>query len=123
MPRKTKPLTWDDVRRIMRAFPGTQEATSYGTPSFKVAKKFLTRLKEDGVSVVMPVSMDEREVLTEADPKTFFVTDHYRSYPLMLVNLETVSEAQLVRLYEQAWRAVVPKKFLDAYAAPASRKR
>jgi hypothetical protein len=53
-----------------------------------VAKKLLTRLKEDGKSIVVTIDMGEREFLMEFDPKTFFTADHYRPWPTMLVNLE-----------------------------------
>ncbi len=107
-----KPLEWSDVRRIMASLPGTVETTSYGTPSFKLGTKFLTRLKEDGVSLVVRVGMDEREMLMEADPETFYITEHYRPYPAMLVRLDRVEEATLRRLLQQHWRSVAPKKFL-----------
>ena len=112
-----KGLTWDDVRRIALTFPGTEEGTSYGTPAFRASKKFFTRLKEDGRSIVVRIGMDEREVLMEADPKTFFITEHYRNYPAMLVNLASVHEKQVQRLLEQSWRAMAPKKLLAAYEA------
>jgi hypothetical protein len=119
-PRKAKDkgLTWEDVRRIALALPGVEEGTSYGTPSFRVAKKFLTRLKEDGKSIVVKISMDERELLMEADPVTYFITEHYRAWPAMLVNLASVREDQVRRLLEQSWRTLAPKKLLAQREAP-----
>jgi hypothetical protein len=119
-PRKAKGagLTWEDVRRIALALPGVEEGTSYGTPGLRAAKKFLTRLKEDGTSIVVKVNFDEREVLMEADPETFFITEHYRSYPAMLVNLASAHEDQVRRLLEQSWRAMVPKKLLALHEVP-----
>ena len=120
-PRKTKKgLTWADVRRIALTFPGVEEGTSYGTPGFRAAKKFWTRLKEDGKSIVVRVAMEEREVLMELDPETFFITPHYRDYPAMLVNLASAHEAQVHRLLEQSWRAAATKKLLAAYEAGAT---
>jgi hypothetical protein len=114
--RKTsKGLTWDDVRRIAIAFPGVEEGTSYGTPAFRASKKFFTRLKEDGESIVVRIGMDEREILMEADPKTYFITEHYRAWPAMLVSLASAREEQVHRLLEQSWRAMAPKKLLAAY--------
>jgi hypothetical protein len=115
-PRKArKGLAWEDVRRIALAFPGVVEGTSYGTPAFRVGKTLLTRLKEDGQSIVVKINMDERELLMEADPKTFFITEHYRAYPAMLVNLASAHAEDLHRLFEQSWRAAAPKKVLAAH--------
>jgi hypothetical protein len=119
---KRKPgggLTWNDVRRIALAFPGVEEGTSYGTPAFRASKKFFTRLKEDGQSIVVRIDMEEREILMAADPKTYFITDHYRPWPAMLVNLASAHESQVYRLLEQSWKAMAPKKLLAAYEGRA----
>src|SRR5205809_825789 len=114
--RKTsKGLSWDDVRRIALAFPGVEEGTSYGTPAFRASKKFFTRFKEDGKSIVVRIGLDEREILMEAEPTTYFITEHYRAYPAMLVNLASARAEQVHRLLEQSWRAMAPKKLLAAY--------
>jgi hypothetical protein len=113
--KMSKGLTWDDVRRIALAFPGVEEGTSYGTPAFRASKKFLTRLKEDGKSIVVKVDMEERALLMELDSKTFFITEHYRAYPAMLVNLATAHADQVRRLLEQTWRGAATKKLLAAY--------
>ena len=51
------------------------------------------------------------------DPGTFFITDHYREYPWVLVRLDTVSKEQLRALLEGAWRRVAPKKLAASYDA------
>lgn len=67
-------MTYDDVRKMALAWPGVEEATSYGTPSLKVKGKFLTRLKEDGDSLVIKdVDLDERDMLMEMAPDVFYI--------------------------------------------------
>ena len=39
---------FETVRKIALSFPGVEEGTSFGTPAFRVRKKFLARLREDG---------------------------------------------------------------------------
>ena len=54
-------MTWDEVCAIALSFPGVEQSTSYGTPSFKVKGKFLTRLRaEDNSLVLVDVTFDER---------------------------------------------------------------
>ena len=96
------------MRRLALALPGVEEGTSYGTPALKVKGKLFVRLKEDGVTIVLKTDFDERDVLMQLDPKTFFITDHYRDYPWVLVRLERVGEPRLRELLGQAWRRVVP---------------
>ncbi len=105
-------MIYDEVRALALALPGVAEGTSYGTPSLTVRGKMLTRLKEDGETLVVRIGFDEREMLIEAEPETFFVTDHYRAYEAMLVNLRSVAPATLQRLIEQAWRKRASRKQL-----------
>ena len=46
------------------------------------------------------------------NPKTFYITDHYRGYPAVLVRLSRVTRQQLADVLEMAWRANAPKKLL-----------
>lgn len=112
-------FTWADLRALIQQFPGIEEATSYGTPAFKVRGKFLTRLHEDGVSLVVGVGFDERAHLMATDPDNFYITPHYRDWPTMLVRLDGVPVEILRRLLEENWRAAAPKTLVKAFDAGA----
>jgi hypothetical protein len=51
----------------------------------------------------------------QADPRTFFTTDHYRGYPTVLVRLTSVDPVDLRDVLEQAWRHSAPKRLIAAY--------
>jgi hypothetical protein len=109
-------MTWDDVRRIALALPLVEESTSYGTPSFKVKGKFLTRLRpEDDSLVLVDVPFDEREMLMEAAPEVFHITPHYKDYPSVLARLETVDPGSVRNFLERRWRNVAPKRVVKAH--------
>jgi hypothetical protein len=110
----SRALTFEDVRRIAMALPGVEEGTSYGTPAFRVGGKLLARLHDSREALVVKVGFDEREMLMEVEPEIFFITDHYRSYPMMLVRIAKVDAATLRRLLEQTWREIAPKRLLQA---------
>src|SRR5712691_1926485 len=92
---KTKPVTFDTVREIAQTLPGAEESASYGTPAFKVRGKLFARLHQDGESLVVGVNFEEREEMMSADPEKFYITDHYRNFPWMLVRLTKVRSDQL----------------------------
>jgi hypothetical protein len=46
-------VTYDEMKAIVLSFPGTEEGTSYGKPSFKAYGKFFTRLRESDQSLVL----------------------------------------------------------------------
>ncbi len=86
--------------------------------------KLLIRLWENGeVIVITRVGMDERNVLIEADPDTFFTTDHYRGYPTVLARLAQLQPESLRRLLIQGWFQVASKaqqvKFAETLKAEA----
>jgi len=103
------------VRAIALGLPGPEEATSYGTPAFRVRGKLFARLHQDGESLIVRADLDEREVLVQADPRSFFVTDHYRDHPWVLVRLGSVSRTLLTEVLEQAWRQRAPKRLVQAF--------
>ena len=114
MPRPSR-VTLATVRRLALAFPGVEEGLSYGTPGFRVRGKFLARLWEDGITLVVKCGDDERDFRMKADPETFFITDHYRGYPTVLVHLESVTVDDLRDVLEQAWRLHAPRRLVTEY--------
>jgi hypothetical protein len=105
-------VTFATVRRMALQFPGVEEGSSYGTPALRVKGKFLARLKEDGGTLVVRIDQDEREAWMAADPETFFITNHYRGWPAMLVRLSSVDRGELRKLLELAWRRSAPKRLI-----------
>lgn len=103
------------VRQIALSFPGVEEGTSYGTPGFRVRRKFLARLKEDGETLVLKVGDLEKDFLLETEPEIYFTTDHYNGYPSVLVRLAKIEPDALRDAFEQAWRKAASKRDLAAY--------
>ncbi|HSE45436.1 MAG TPA: MmcQ/YjbR family DNA-binding protein [Gemmatimonadales bacterium] len=107
------------VRRAATGLPEVEESTSYGTPALKVRGKFLTRLKEDGETIVLRVDFESRDAMMRVQPDVFYITDHYRDYPTVLVRLKAVNRAQLRELLADAWRLVAPRSLVAKKRAAA----
>jgi hypothetical protein len=104
-------LTKAQVKKIVLSFPGANESTSYGYPSFKIEKKFFTRLRAEDNSLVLVVSsIDERDMLLEAEPKLFHITPHYKNYPTVLARIERLDAKTLRVMLERRWRQIAPKR-------------
>ncbi len=104
--------TWQRLCAAVRALPGVEEGTSYSTPALRVRKKLLARLREDGEIVAVSIEPLDRDVLLEADPRAFFVTDHHLAYPFVLVRLADAQLSVVAELLEQAWRRAAPRRAL-----------
>ncbi len=114
MNRKSGSPPLERARAVILAFPGVEEGTSYGTPGFKAYGKFLARMKEDGETLVVKCGFIERDLRIAADPETFFITDHYREYPTLLIHMNRVRIADLHDIVEVAWRQLAPKRMVYA---------
>lgn len=111
-------MTPEEMREIVLSFPGVEEGMSYGSPAFKVAGKFFTRLRRDDQSMVLTgIHVDEREMLMEAEPGTFHITAHYKDYPAVLARIETLHPGSFRNFLERRWREIAPKKAVKAYDA------
>jgi hypothetical protein len=111
------PADFAYVKTLARALPGTEESTSYGTPALKVKGKLFARIWEDGKTLVVGTTFEDRDFLIQHDPAVFYVTEHYRNYPWVLVRLPKVRRPQLRSLLEDAWRRVAPKNLLNQLGA------
>ena len=109
---KRAAVNLETVRRIALALPGVEEGPCYGTPGFRVRGRILARLREDGETLAVKCGEDEPDFRMEADPETFFVTEHYRGYPIVVVRLNHVGRAALRKLLEHAWRRNAPKRLV-----------
>ena len=108
-------VTFEHVRLAAQAFPGIEDSTSYRTAALKVRSKLLARLHQSGECFVLRADLLDREILMQADPRVFYVTDHYQNYPWVLVRFSAVDVGALPNLIDRAWRLVAPKSLVAKY--------
>jgi len=113
-------MTFDDARRIASSLPETAEITSYGTPSFKVGKKMLCLLREEGNVLVVPTAEGFKEALIATRPDVYFETPHYAGTTLVLVRLPAIERAELTDLLADAWALVATPKMRATHAEVAA---
>jgi len=119
-PRSGPPSTgvsFEQVRTIALGFPGVEDGTSYGTPALKVRGKLLARVHQSIDCLVLRADLLDRHILMQSAPSIFFITDHYRDYPWVLMRFSAVGARDLPNLIERAWRLVAPKTLVKNYDA------
>ena len=89
-------LSKAEAHKIMLAIPGTDERPWFNQPSVFIHDRFLakTHHKEDAVTLQVG-SMEMRDMMLEAEPKLFYITDHYRKFPFVLVRLSALTKPVL----------------------------
>jgi hypothetical protein len=101
------------VKKFIITLPDVEEYTCFGTPAFRVNKKFLGRLREDGESFAL--RNEERNKWIKKNPSVYFVTEHYENYPVLLIHLSKAEEKELHLLLFTAWQLRATRKQLKEY--------
>ena len=112
MPR-TK-ITFDVVREIGLGLADVEESTMYGSLALKVRGNLLAcmainKSAEPG-SLGVRIDFDQRDTLLAEAPETYYVTDHYVNYPMVLVRLSQIRIDELRDLLTAAWKFVTSQK-------------
>jgi hypothetical protein len=108
MPRKK--ITFDTVREMGLALPDVEEGTVYGSPALKVRGQMFACIaihrSADPDTLAIRIDFNQRDELISADPNTYYLTDHYVNYPVVLVRLTRVHPDALRDLLLTGWRFV-----------------
>ena len=101
---------------LAKRFPGVELSTSYGTPAIKVKGKLMARLRTEAEGwLAIRCEFLLRDILLNAQPKVFYLTDHYRDHAFILVDLTKITKGALIDVLEQGWRMTASKKLLREY--------
>ena len=111
---KRSPAAFDMVRTIGLGLPGVEAGTKYdGSPVLRVNGVFMAGLamhpSAEPQSLVVRAGFEERAMLMEDAPETYYLTDYYRRYPLVLVRLPRLGPDALRDLLSVSWRMTVAK--------------
>ena len=114
-PTKERPVdAFDTVRTVGLTLPDVVATTKYdGSPVLKVRGSFMAGLamhrSAEPATLVVRAGLEEREWLMQDAPETYYLTDYYRSYPLVLVRLSRIDRDALRDLLSTSWRMAAAK--------------
>ncbi len=92
-------LTKAEARKIALSIAGTSERPYFGKPAIFLGEEYLCRVHDKEAAMVLRSgSMEMREVMLEAEPKLFYITDHYKSFPVILARLSALDKKTLTDL-------------------------
>ncbi len=104
-------VTFEEVRAIALGSPGVEERPSHeARPAFRTKKRGIVYARPEPDVVVVWMPIEARDALCAEQPRVFFITDHYRDYPFVLIRLKRVSRGLLTELIEDAWKTAATKK-------------
>ena len=93
-------MTFDEVKAVALKLPGVEASIRYdGSEVLKAGGSFMaglaTHRSAEPDTLVVRFGVEEREWLLDDAPETYYVTDYYAKYPLVLVRLSAVTEDAL----------------------------
>ena len=105
---------FEKVESVGLSLPDVVATTKYdGSPMLKVRGTFLAGLAThppaEPETLVVRFDSEERNWLIEDAPETYYLTDYYRQYPLVLVRLSRIDRDALHDLLSVSWRLAVEK--------------
>jgi hypothetical protein len=108
-------MTFDEVRAIARRLPDVEESIRYdGSLVLKAGGSFMAGIATDesaeADSLVVRCEVEDRELFIEEAPDTYYVTDFYEKYPLVLVRLSEVTADAIRDLLSVARTMALAKK-------------
>jgi hypothetical protein len=95
--------------------PNVEDAVSWGQPNLKAHGKMWVWWNAGENAAVFKTSFEERDFLLEADADTFFITPHYRNWPLILARAERLDADWVAANLRRVWRAQAKKTFLKKW--------
>jgi hypothetical protein len=109
-------ISVDDVRAFALSLPESEETGHWGKPSFRIRNKIYAVVQEDGVSLVVKTSGEDRMIYTSMDPHIYSIPKSFSNLNYMIVNLKLVHPVELRGLIVKAWSSIAPKKLVKEYS-------
>jgi hypothetical protein len=110
---KRRPDPFEIVRRTGLAMPGVTEIEKAGVPRLTFGGSFMAAIAShpsaEPDSLVIRSEIEDRDLLIADAPDTYYITDFYRPYPLVLVRLSRVGPDALRDLMSVSWRMTAAK--------------
>ena len=116
-------LTRAEARKIALSTPGALEGPYFGKPAIFLGEDYLCRVHDKESAMVLRTgSMEMREVMLEAEPRLFYITDHYKKFPYLLARLSKLDKPTLKDLLS-ARVLQIAAKTKKKRAAPKPKKK
>jgi hypothetical protein len=111
-------VTVDDVRRIARALPRSEEHLIHDRVKFRVGKIVYVAFSRDETVMGFGFPKEERAALVESRPEVFHLPrESDMRFNWVQAWVARLDQDEMAELVLDAWRMCVPKKVSAAYVA------
>jgi hypothetical protein len=108
------PAAFDAVVHVGLTLPGVEAGTGYdGSPRLTLGGAFMAGLathpSAEPDTLVVRMGLEERRLLLEEAPETYYLTDSYERHPVVLARLVRLDRDALHDLLSVSRRLTMPK--------------
>jgi hypothetical protein len=101
--------SFDSVRKVLSSLEGVEEKSIHGSPALYVRGKLLVcpaiHKSAEPNSIVLSLSTQMRSSLLKADPRVYYITEHYAKYTKVLVRLDRIHDKALQEVLISSWQS------------------
>jgi hypothetical protein len=106
---------FERIRAIGLTLPGVEAAIRYdGSPQLKIAGMFMAGLAShpsaEPATLIVRADLDERPLLLDEAPDTYYLTGYYEKYPVVLARLSRLDDQSLRDLLAISRRLTLAKR-------------
>jgi hypothetical protein len=107
-------MTYREVTTMALCMPGVEASRRYdGSTVLKARGTFLAGIamhpSAEPHTLVVRHGLEERDLIIADAPETYYLTDYYRAYPLVLARLSKLNPDALRDLLAVSWQMAVAK--------------
>jgi hypothetical protein len=112
--KSTPAAGFEMVASVGLSFPGVEAGTKYdGSPVLKAGGSFMAGLathpSAEPASLIVRIDPADRDFLLDDAPETYYLTEYYRRYPVVLVRLAHLNRDALHDLLLVSHRLALAK--------------
>ncbi|MGZ5927036.1 MAG: hypothetical protein ACXWLJ_10190 [Rhizomicrobium sp.] len=117
-------ITKAQARKVMLSVKGTTEGLYFNRPSVFHGESFVGRVHDKEEAVALRVgTIEMRDVMLEAEPQLFYITEHYKPWPMLLARLKLLDKTILKDLVLARIGEIEAKASRKRKAKPPAKKK
>lgn len=102
--------SWDDVAAFALSLPATEASTSWHQPAIRTAKRMCVSTGHEPGSFHCRAQAEEKALLLETDPDSFWQTPHYANWPGLLIRYGSSDPDRVRLVITRAWWDAAPAR-------------
>lgn len=108
-------ITKQEVQSFALALPEAHEMEHWGKPSYRIGSKIFAVVQEDGVTLTVKTTGEDRIIYTDMDSAAYSIPESFSNMNYMHIHMTNADPREVKGLLVKAWSSIAPKRAIKAY--------